>query len=319
MPITPVDHDPFEGAAPAPTISTQSTPLPGTVPGNLNANTDLPTSMVPLDDEAQWAQNLLRMKAIRGDRGGVQGANDLLKTNQSYQAREGQARAAGADAERRAEARRTGANILRSYAQLLHSFDETPKDKLEGAIGPYNTQKIGPAPSLLNPANWIGAAIRPSNIDDMTPPQAAAAHPYNPYTRLWGNKDAWDTQNLFGHDVHGITNAFMSGGSKSLNMSDKRQEAFDATMRDFMKASSRDNAKEILDHAKGIIANDFGLSPAEADATIKAHINEITRNRREGSSISEQQVVRVNSPDEAAKLPKGTPFIGHDGIPRVRQ
>ena len=53
---------------------------PGTVPGRMQSQPGAPdASMVPLSDEGQRAQRLMAWKALEGDRGGVQGAYDLLK------------------------------------------------------------------------------------------------------------------------------------------------------------------------------------------------------------------------------------------------
>lgn len=280
--LVPVDHDPFATGPLTPVQSAQQA-VPGTVAGNINAQPDVVTSMIPLSDDAERAKSILLMQTMAGNRGGVAGAQDLLNSDPTYQAQKAQSTALGADAARRSEAKRTGLNIIKSYAQLQHSFDETPDDKLLGAIGPFNTNKIGPA-------GWgVGSLIRPANIDNMTPPEAAAAHPYNPYTASWapgtGNADAWDTQNLFNHDVHGLTNAFMSGAGKAVNVSDSRQEMFNSTMADFMKGTSRDSAAEVLAHAKNIIINDFGLTPEEADDAVKKEIQTIRLQKARSMAI----------------------------------
>ncbi len=269
--LVPVDYDPFAAPPVSPQTAVPAMP-PGTVPGAMNAQPGIETSMVPLSPEAERAKRLLKAQTLSGNRGGVAGAQDLLLAEPTYQAQKAQSTQMGKDAADRSAMKRTGINILRSYAQLQHSFDETPDDILKDAIGPYNAQ---PAPENHG---WLPSL---TTTPGMTPPQAAAAakqaNPYNILnpTRWYGNADAWNTQNLFQHDVHGLTNSFMTGAGKGMNMSDKRQETFDSTMKDFMKASNREAAKEVLGHAKTIIMNDFGLSPREADEAINQHLKEI--------------------------------------------
>lgn len=259
---------PSTGAAPASTGDGQMPPA--TFPGGMNAQPGVQTSMVPLSQQARDAQDLLEIGALRGNRGMVQGAQDILAADPTYEARKKQAVDMGADAAQISAKRRAGINILRSYAQLQHSFENTPDDILKGAIGPYATAPYG-KPGILDSA--IPSFISP-NVEGMTPPQAAAAYPYT-LNRLYGDPRAWDTQNLFQHDVHGLTNALMTGGGKGLNMSDERQKAFDATMRDFMKATTREKAAEVLGHAKTIIMNDFHLTQEEAEQAIQSHLEEI--------------------------------------------
>ena len=212
-------------------------------------------------------------KTLKGDRAGVMGAKDLLEADPTYEMRKKQAVGMGENAKNRAEARVSGAKILGSYAALLDKFNETPDDVLKGAIGPSNLKPY---------QSWIPF------IGGMTEPEAAASYRLMPnMTGARSAEEAWNAQNLFGHDVHGITNAFMTAG-KGLNMSDERQKAFDATMRDFMKATDRKSAKEILDHAKGIIANDFYLTPEEAEEIVDSHISLMSRMKDTKKSETER-------------------------------
>lgn len=162
---------------------------------------------------------------------------------------------------RRQDAQFAGSQILKSYAQLLDRFNNTSEADLKGAIGPYNTKPY---------KDWIPF------VGGMTAPEAKAA--YTPSIVDKGAESAWNAQNLFGHDVHGITNAFITN-AKNLNMSDDRQRAFDATMRDFMKSTNRAAAAEILEHAKHIIANDFGLPMSTANGIVNQYLKDMKRQR----------------------------------------
>lgn len=198
-------------------------------------------------------------------------------------------------------AQNAGRRILQSYAQLRYKFDTAPDDALTGAIGPRNNTPY---------ASYIPF------VGGMTPPEAAASYKMMPnFTGASDYDAAWNLQNLLGHDIHGITNAFMSNAGKSLNMSDTRQEAFDSTMRDFMKATNRKDSAEILDHAKGIIANDFGIPPYMADKIINDTISQIKAQHAQQTSPPTPPT--VSSPDEAKKLPSGTKFLTPDGQLRM--
>jgi uncharacterized protein (DUF1778 family) len=77
--------------------------------------------------------------------------------------------------------------------------------------------------------------------------------------------------------VHGLTNAFVTSAPKGMNMSDSRQAMFESAMGDFMKATTREDAKKVLDHAKTIIQNDFSLTSEEADRVIRANLQRIAK------------------------------------------
>jgi len=272
--LVPVDHDPF--AAPPMTLPEQPSSMPpGTVPGNMNAQPDVQTSMVPLSSDAERALRILRAQTMAGNRGGVAGAQDLLNADPTYQERKAQSTKLGDDAAARSQARRTGINILKSYATLKDSFDNADDSTLTRAIGP----------GIQNPYFQAGRRIV-SGV--LTAPMTIGAElagkefpvPYDA---------SYNLNNLLHHDVHGLTNSFMTGGGKSLNLSDARQAAFDSTMADFMKATNRTEAQKVLDHAKGIISNDFGLTPEEADATISSHLNELRTLRQKDASAGNGQ------------------------------
>lgn len=179
---------------------------------------------------------------------------------------------------------RVGLNILRSYAQLRNKFDAAPDEVVSGAIGPRNVAELNetsptflpftniPIPGLSGPTT-VDPKTKSAITGNITPVQRAAIlNPDDPKAAA-----AWNLQNLLGHDVHGITTALMAGGGKGMQMSDVRQKAFDSAMRDFMQSGDRKSASEILDHAKGLIANDFNIPMDVADAVIKQHIGEMQK------------------------------------------
>lgn len=251
--MTPVDYDPF-AQAPATPMGQSNLMPPGTTPGRMTVQSPLDTSMVPLSDEAERANSLLLWGTMTGNKGVISGAQDILKNDPTQQARSKQSTEMGADAARRAEARRTGVNILNSFAELQHTFDNANDDALKGAIGPYNNKPF------MSHLPLVGG---------MTVPEAKAA--YSPFS----DGKSWNLRNELKHLTHGLTNAIVSGAGKGLNMSNDRQELFQKTMEDFIGQTNRDEAAKILRHAKVIIQNDFGLNPEEADTVIRQRMEYI--------------------------------------------
>ena len=239
----------------------------GMVPKISPTDSGVDASFVPLSPKAQAAERLMTLGGITGNRALETAGKNILDYDPTALSGRKQSEEMGKNAATRAEAKRAGTQILKSFAQLQDQFDSTPDTILQGAIGPYNTT---PAP----PSSTVGGFI-PNfwTMPGMTPPEAAAAYPYRG-TALMGSGRSWDAQNQFMHNVHGITTAFLANAGKSLNLSDKRQEAFESAMKDFMKATDRKSAQKILNDAKGLIVNDFGLDQKEADAVIAAHIAE---------------------------------------------
>lgn len=228
------------------------------------------------------------------------GAVQALQNTPGHAFRMEQAKKAAETQSQLEQAQNAGRKILQSYAQLRTKFDTAPDDVLSAAIGPRNTAELPeesptfiPFTHIPIPFMWGPTTVDPKTnlpiAGKLTPVQRAAI--VNPDDAAAAK--AWDLQNLFSHDVHGLTNAFMSGAGKSLNLSDARQEAFDATMRDFMRATNRKEAAQILDHAKGIISNDFGIPPYMADKII-------------GDSVAQLQAQHAAPPgaSAAANVPK---------------
>lgn len=219
------------------------------------------------------------------------GSVQALQNTPGHAFRMEQAKGAADTQKQLEQAQNAGRKILRSYGQLRARFDNTPDDVLQSAIGPRNMADLDETSPTFIPFTHIPVPgfSGPTTVDPqtnlpiagkITPVQRAAI--LNPEDKP--TAAAWNLQNLLGHDVHGITNAFMSNAGKSLNMSDTRQEAFDSTMRDFMKATNRKEAAEILDHARGIISNDFGIPPYEADKIITEETARLRAQQDNGNS-----------------------------------
>ena len=260
----------------APPAASAGTPLagqgkmpPGATPAPMTAKASAPDAdMVPLSEDAQRAQRLMTWGAITNNRSMEQAGKALWEQDPTAEARKKQATIMGELAAKRGEARIAGEGILRSYAQLKHEFDNTPDSILSAAIGPYAMAPYSSHTPM---------------VGGMTPPQAAAA--YGMVPQSWASlipfgghanaDDAWNAQNTFYHLSHGITNAFVANAGKGLNMTDARQQMFDKTMRDFMEATDRKAAQNILTHAKAVITNDFHLTPERADEVIAEEIEKI--------------------------------------------
>lgn len=255
----PGGGQPLQSLTTGPRPHTSLTP-PGTTPGNMAAKPGFDASMVPLSEEAQKAQRMMMWGAIAGNPMMEKAGERLWSQDPTAEARKKQAVDMGAAAAKRAEAQVAGENILRSYAKLVHRFNETPDDVLGAAVGPYATKPY---------ANYVPM------VAGMTPPEAAAAYSLVPRSldslAPGGPKstDVWNTQNLFKHLAHGVTNAFVANAGKSANMSDARQQVFASAMEDFMKATDRKSAEKVLTDAKTIITNDFHVSPERASQVLK--------------------------------------------------
>lgn len=299
------------------TPNPQPTPLqapgkmpPGTSPGPMTGKSSslLEQEMVPLSAEAQRGMRMIAGGGATNNRALEMAGRMIVEKDPTFQARKKQSEAIGEQAGARTTSRIVGENVLGSYAKLLHSFNNTDDDTLQGAIGPRNMMPLQetsptlipftniPIPGLSGPTT-IDPTTRTAVAGQITPVQRAAIlNPNDPSVAA-----AWDTQNLFGHDVHGITNALAAGAAKGMRMTDERQKMFDSTMRDFMQGTNRAAGAKILDHAKSIIQNDFNLTPDEADAIVKSNMDRIAK--------EEQQKMLVR----AAKMPPEavSEFLGH--------
>jgi len=266
---------------------------PGANPGTISAKPGsvLEADMVPLSADAQRGLRMIAGGGATNNRAMEQAGRLLVDKDPTYQARTAQVKAIGDAAGKRQAARLAGENIFGSFAKLLHTFNEADDDALEGAIGPYA------ASPYMGKMPLVGG---------MTPPQAAAAygdHWANPLSWMSGAKDAdksWNLQNLFSHDVHGITNALVSAAGSGVKMSDARQEMFDSAMRDFMKSTNRKDARKILDHAMGIIANDFHITPQESKMLLENNLKRIKAEAREKQEALTLRAAEV--PPDAVQL-----------------
>jgi hypothetical protein len=234
--------------------------LPAAGASTPTAGAMMPSSQtVPPYFSAEDDENLLMAKVL----GGPRAVADAIQRTPGHTYRTEQAKKVAEQQANVEGMQRTGSNVLRSYAQLLNKFNKADDPTLTGAIGPANVKPY---------SEYIPM------VGGMTSPEATAAYWWMPKWDSEQAKKAWNLQNLLMHDVHGLTNAFMTGAGKGLNMSDKRQEVFESAMKDFMRATDRKSAKEILDHAKGIISNDFGIPMHEANRIVDDHLKELQRN-----------------------------------------
>jgi hypothetical protein len=218
-------------------------------------NQQVPSYMTPEDWRNIMATAFLGQKS--------RGIGSVIQGTPGHTYRVELAKKVADEVDRRQNSQYAGSQILKSYAQLLDRFNNTSEEDLKGAIGPYNTKPF---------KDWIPL------VGGMTAPEAKAA--YTPSIASKGVESAWNAQNLFGHDVHGVVNALVTNAGKGLNMTDARQAMFESTMRDFMKSTNRASAAEILDHAKHIIANDFGLPMSTANGIVNQYIKDMQRSRQ---------------------------------------
>ncbi len=130
------------------------------------------------------------------------------------------------------EKQRAGQQILGGLNMVRHTIGNAPDDVLSNAIGP----------TVSNP--WVQGMRR--TVSGLVP------GPWTPYDQ------SYNLSNLLHHDIHGLITQFIAAG-KSANMSDARQEAFNATMQDMLRATNRDDLNKVADHAEFIIRSSFGL------------------------------------------------------------
>ena len=296
QPATPT---PLQGAGQMP---------PGTVPDNLSPKIGgtLQTPMVELSADAQRGLRMIAGGGATNNKALETAGRMLVDKDPTYQARKRQAETIGESAGKRGEMRQAGENILSSYAKLYHAWENTPDDVLTGALGPRNTAQLQEnSPTFIPFTNIpIPGMSGPTTVDPKT--KTAISGQIAPVQRaaILNPNDvaaaaAWDAQNLFGHDVHGLTNAFVTNSPKGINMSNERQAMFDSAMRDFMKSTSRDEQGRVLDHAKTIIQNDFNLTPQEAESIVKSNLQRYKQEAEHKSLIKAASKV---PPDAVQKL-----------------
>lgn len=268
-------------AHPPVSMPTNPSPQPGgTKPGAFQPQpTAPPASMAPLDEEAEQAKMLLRLKSMRGDRAGVMGASNLLHSNPTYVHQQEQAKKMGDLAAEQASRQSSGEAILPGVDALRYMVKQAAPQDWQAAAGAYNTTK-GPARAEV-PLSW-GAW----NAPDMTPTQARASYGY------WrddpANQRAWALQNNLEHLTGALTDQYVSAAGKGIAGSDQRMELFRDLMRAAMRAPTQEKAHEILDTAENSIRDMFRL-PA-----------------------------KVRNDAEFSRLPSGREFIGPDGQMRKK-
>lgn len=248
---------------------------PGTRAGNMQPQPSAPpTSMVPLSADAERAQRIMLMGAVGGDRAGVTGGYDLLKTDPTFIAREHQAKKMGDLAAEQASRQSAGEAILPGVDALRYMIKQATDDDWKGAAGPYNTTKMPPRSEV--PMSWGSW-----NAPEMTPTQARASFGY--YANDPAYQKQWALQNNLEHLTGALTDQYVAAAGKGIAGSDARMELFRDLMRAAAKAPSREKAHEILDTAENSIRDMFRL-PA-----------------------------RVRNDEEFKMLPSGREFVGPDG------
>ena len=229
---------------------------PGTVPGRMQSQAGAPdASMVPLSEEAERAMALMRWKALQGDRGGVQGAYDLVQADTTYQTRKKQAEKMGEDAADTAAKQKVGTKILPGIARLRNMVEEITDKDWDAIGGAKNPVKMRPSAEVpYSP----GAYFAP----EMTPTQARAAYSWNPwhaadYQRQWGH------QNELTHLIDALTEQNVASGGKNVGGSDSRMELLREVLMRAMMAPNKAEAQRILNSAEYTTRNIFGLPSAE--------------------------------------------------------
>lgn len=270
-------------AHPPASMPVNPTPQPGgSQPGRFQPQTTAPApSMAPLDDEAEQAKAMLRLKTMRGDRAGVMGAQNLLHSNPTYVHQQEQAKKMGDLAAEQATRQGAGEAILPGVDALRHMINEAPPADWAGAAGAYNTTKQ-PARAEV-PMSW-GAW----NAPEMTPTQARAAFGY-----YWDDPNyqrQFKLQNEMDHLIGALTDQYVSAAGKGIAGSDARMELFRDLMGAVKRAPTQKDAHRILDTAENSIRSMFRL-PA-----------------------------RIRSEDEYKALSKGQQYIHPtDGTIRTKQ
>jgi hypothetical protein len=250
--------------------------LPGTTQGRAIAGSEedaLTASMPPLSPEAQNARDLMVVGGALNNRALESAGQGLLNADPTHEFRKKQAEGMGQSAAQRADAKRAGHYVLKSLAQIYGTMnDPANQEKLPNALGPFNNTPLDDA-YTFDPTTWW-------RHKGMTPPQAAAASRwYNVPARMIGDSSAWDLQNRLQHQTEALVTDFMGSAGKGLNMSDSRQKAFSDAVGKFMQSTNRPEAVKVLDDAKMMIANMFGMTPEEAQFAIDVAHNQDKRAR----------------------------------------
>jgi hypothetical protein len=206
---------------------------PGTVAAPMQPQENAPEpNLVPLSDEAERAKRLLFLKAMRGDRAGVAGMQDLLKAEPTYQAQQKFATGMGEQAAVLAGKQAAGTRVYSAVNELEQKarawYDHAPK-AFNAATGPYNSNHTV--------QNFTGTLP------------------------MIGNKGGYDFYTLMDHDIDKLTALYreMPSSGKSAG-----SDAQDATFKEAMGAARRASSPEaffaIMQSAKQLVRDKAGLA-----------------------------------------------------------
>ncbi len=262
------------------------TQLPGTRPGGVQPQSTAPeASMLPLGDDAERYTRMLQLKAMQGDRAGVQGASALLHADPSYVHRQEQAKKTGDIAAEQVSRQGAGEAILPGVDALRYMVSQATPEDWSAAAGPYNSTKQKPFIEVpFSPSAWWAP--------EMTPTQARASYGVNPQNPAY--QRAYALQNNLEHLTGALTDQYVAAAGKGLAGSDARMELFRDLMRAASRAPTKEKAHEILNTAENSIRDMFRL-PAR-----------IHRGSREEEDA------------QYATLPSKREFIGPDGQRRIK-
>lgn len=275
---------------PAAFQSSPATQPPGTQPGGMQPQSAAPAaSMAPLSDDAERYKRMLQLKAMQGDRAGVQGATALLHAEPTYVHTQEQAKKMGDDAATLAAKQGAGTRVYSAVDELeqkARAWQEHLPGAFNGAIGPFNSD-----PDIQK---WTGTNY------------------------FIGNRAAYDFHTLMDHDIHKLTALYREMPSSGRGAGSDAQDAnFMEAMGAARKADTPEAFFAIMQSAKQLVRDKAGL-PHEYDLpraplhpTDVALINRYAQTKpiRPGSPY---QPIPVKSPQEADALKPGTFYLTPD-------
>lgn len=227
-PATPGAAQPERPSGEIP-LTTPGQMPPGTVQARMQPQAHAPDSnMVPLSEDAQLAQRIMKLKTISGDRSGVTGAMDMLKTDPTYQAREKQAHKMGEDAATLASKQAAGTRVY----SAINELEQKSRAWLDHA------------PSAFNAATG-----------------EYYSNPYVQFTTGWWNEGGQALHRLMSHDIAKLTALYREMPSSGKGSGSDAQDAnFKEAMGEFVKAKTPEQFFAIMQSAKQLIRDKAGLS-----------------------------------------------------------
>ena len=304
VPPLPPPQGPQGGA-----LMPNNVPPAGAVPSGMQTNPNAPQINLPqLSPRALQLQKQAAFYGLQGNRAGVQAAEQELAKEPSFIMRQKESERLGVDAGKRAADQAAATQALGQFDDMQANakawFEHAP-NAANGAIGKIQSGEN--YQTYVNSLPYVGNA---------------GAQNFN--TRLRHDADAIAVQlrkiTGGGHSSDAADKTFKDAISKAIESNDP--ESFMAIMQSarnvIAKAGSLPDDYKLPDNGHG-----GKLRPEDVAAINKYATNPIAPGDpkiRTDQPVAAQtrQPVKVNSPEEAAALPKGTLFIGHDGQQRVR-